>query len=269
MNKIITLSEFQKKVSRGAKVGVGGFDLHRKPMSLVLALADIPHINELELFGISLALEADILIGGDKVRKIISSYTGLENFGQCYFFRKGAEQGKIEPVEMSTYATILSLQAGAEGVPYIPTRTMIYSDMSKNNELVKITESLIDGGKIAVVKAYTPDVALIHAQEADSDGNVRIDIPPATRVDDYLARASKKTFVSVERIVNKIENPTISGLYVDYIIQSPGGSAPTSLHPRWDVCSNAMNLYVQGAKESDLEFCMEVIANAIERRGKD
>ncbi|MHA1809817.1 MAG: CoA transferase subunit A [Candidatus Heimdallarchaeaceae archaeon] len=269
MNKIISLSEFQKKVGGRAKVGVGGFDLHRKPMSLVLALANSPRLNGLELFGISLALEADILIGGDKTRKIISSYTGLENFGQCYFFREGVEQGKVEPVEMSTYATILSLQAGAEGVQYIPTRTMVYSDMSKNNELVKIAESPIDGERIAVVKAYIPDVALIHAQEADSDGNVRIDSPPATRVDDYLARASRKTFVSVEKIVDRIENPTISGLYVDYIIQSPGGSAPTSLHPRWDVNSNAMNLYGRGSKERDLEFCKEVIANAIERRGKD
>lgn len=269
MNKIISLSEFQEKVNEGDKIGIGGFDLHRKPLSLVLALADSPRLNGLELFGISLALEADILIGGNKARKIISSYTGLENFGQCYFFREGVEHGKVKPVEMSTYAAILSLQAGAEGIPYIPTRTMIYSEMSKNNELVKIVESPIDGKRIAVVKAYIPDVALIHAQEADSEGNVRIDSPPATKVDDFLARASKKTFVSVEKIVDRIENPTISGLYVNYIIHSPGGSAPTSLHPRWDVNSNAMNLYGQGSKERDLEFCKEVIANAIERRGKD
>ena len=266
MNKIISLDEFSRQVKEGAKVGIGGFDLHRKPLSLVLELAENAQLRDLELFGISLALEADILIGSDKAKRIISSYTGLENFGQCYFFREGVKERRVEPIEMSTYATILSLQAGALGLEYLPSKTMLYSDMTKNNPLVKIIESEFTGEKLSAIRAYNPDIALIHAQEADKEGNIRITSPPATKVDEYLARSSKKTFVSVERIIDKIENPTVSGLYVVGIIHLPGGSAPTSLYPQHDIDAIAMELYGQGSKERDLKYCKEVIRNAIERR---
>lgn len=269
MNKIISLDEFSRQIKKGTKVGIGGFDLHRKPLSLVLELAENAQLRDLELFGISLALEADILIGSGKTKKIISSYTGLENFGQCYFFREGVEEKRVEPIEMSTYATILSLQAGALGIEYLPSKTMLHSDMAKNNPLVKIIESEFSGEKILAIRSYNPDIALIHAQEADEEGNIRIESPPATKVDGYLAKASKKTFVSVERIINKINNPTISGLYTAGIIHLPGGSAPTSLYPQHDVDAIAMELYGQGSKERDLKYCKEVIRNAIERRRKN
>ncbi len=269
MSKIISLDEFSKQVEEDARIGIGGFDLHRKPLSLILKLVENTQLRNLELFGISLALEADILIGSGQTRRIISSYTGLENFGQCYFFRKGIEEKIVEPIEMSTYATILSLQAGALGIEYLPSKTMLHSDMAKNNPLIKIIESEFTGEKLSAIRAYNPDIALIHAQEADVEGNIRITSPPATKVDEYLARASKKTFVSVEKIIEKVENPTISGLYTTGIIHLPGGSAPTSLHPKYDVDAIAMELYGQGSKERDLKYCKEVIKNAIERRGKD
>ncbi|HLD10646.1 MAG TPA: CoA-transferase [Candidatus Nanoarchaeia archaeon] len=269
MGKVISLDEFSRQVKEGAKVGIGGFDLHRKPLSLILKLAENTELRDLELFGISLALEADILIGSEKAKRIISSYTGLENFGQCYFFREGVEERRVESIEMSTYATILSLQAGALGIEYLPSKTMLHSDMAKNNCLVKIIESEFSGKKFTAIRVYNPDIALIHAQEADEEGNVRITSPPATKVDEFLARASKKTFVSVEKIIDKVENPTVSGLYTTGIIHLPGGSAPTSLYPQHDVDSIAMELYGQGSREKDLKYCKEVIKNAIERRRED
>ncbi|MDO8467816.1 MAG: CoA-transferase, partial [Nanoarchaeota archaeon] len=172
MSKVISLDEFSRQVKDGAKIGIGGFDLHRKPLSLILELAENAQLRDLEFFGISLALEADILIGSGKVKRIISSYTGLETFGQCYFFREGVEERRVEPIEMSTYATILSLQAGALGVEYLPSKTMLYSDMTKNNCLVRIIESEFTGRKLSVIRAYNPDIALIHAQEADEEGNI-------------------------------------------------------------------------------------------------
>lgn len=167
---------------------------------------------------------------------------------------------------MSTYAIILSLQAGALGIDYLPSKTMVYSDMVKNNPLVKIIKSESTGKKLSAIMAYNPDIALIHAQGADKKGNIRIVSPPAMKVDEFLARSSRKTYVSVEEIVDKIENPTISGLYVTGVIHSPGGSAPTSLYPKNDVDSITMELYGQGSKKRDLKYCEEVIENAIERR---
>ena len=269
MSKIISLEEFSRHIKEGAKIGIGGFDLHRKPLSLVLDISENAKLRDLEIFGVSLALEADILIGSEKVKKIISSYTGLENFGQCYFFRDGIEERRVEPIEMSTYATILALQAGALGLEYIPTKTMLHSDMLKDNGLVRIIESPFNGEKYLAVRRYSPDIALIHAHEADEEGNIKINSPPATNVDKFLARASKKTFVSVERIVDKVKCPTISGLYVSCVIHLPGGSAPTSMYPENDVDSDVLGLYGQGSKNRDLGYCKEVIINAIERRRKN
>ncbi len=269
MSKIISLDEFAKQVKEDSKIGIGGFDLHRKPLSLILELSENEQLRDLELFGISLALEADILIGAGQVSKIISSYTGLENFGQCYFFREGVEKRKVEPIEMSTYATILSLQAGALGIEYLTSKTMLHSDMTKGNNLVKIIHSEFTGEKVSAIRAYSPDIALIHAQEADKEGNIGIASPPATKVDEFLARSSKEAYVSVEKIIDKVENPAISGLYITGVILLPGGSAPTSLYPQHDVDSIAMELYGQGSREKDLKYCKEVIRNAIERRRED
>jgi acyl CoA:acetate/3-ketoacid CoA transferase alpha subunit len=266
MRKIISLDEFAKRVKENSKVGIGGFDLHRKPLSLILRLSEEKQVKGLELFGISLALEADILIGSRQAKRIISSYTGLENFGQCYFFRDGVEEGRTEPVEMSTYATILSLQAGALGIEYLPSKTMLHSEMAKNNPLVKIIQSEFTSEKISAIKSYNPDISLIHAQEANREGNILIVSPPATKVDEFLAKSSRETYVSVEKIVDKVRSPTISGLYVTGVIHSPGGSAPTSLYPKNDVDSVAMELYRMGSRERDLVYCKEVIKNAIERR---
>ena len=243
--------------------------MHRKPLSLILRLSEEEQAKDLELFGISLALEADILIGSGQAKRIISSYTGLENFGQCYFFREGVEKGRVEPVEMSTYAAILSLQAGALGIEYLPSKTMLHSEMAKNNPLIKIIQSGFTSKKISAIRAYNPDISLIHAQEADKEGNILITSPPATKVDEFLARSSRETYVSVEKIVDKVGNPTISGLYVTGVIHLPGGSAPTSLYPQKDVDSVAMRLYGQGSMEGDLMYCKEVIRNAIERRRKN
>ena len=267
MSKVIDLSEFSCHVEEGAKIGIGGFDLHRKPLSLVLNLAENAKARDLELFGISLALEADLLIGGGKVKKLISSYTGLESFGQCYFFRESAESGNVSLTEMSTYAIILSLQAAALGVEYLPTKTMLHSDMIINNSLVKIISSPFSEERLAAVKSYRPDIALIHAEEADERGNVRIKSPPAIKADELLARASKRTFVSVEKISTKrIKNPTISGLYISHVIHSPGGTAPTSMYPSYDVNPGTIKRYRDGAKERGLECCKKVIADAIKRR---
>ena len=268
MSKIISLEKFLSHIKEGSAIGIGGFDLHRKPLSLVLEISAHASLNNLSLFGISLALEADILIGSGKVKEIISSYTGLENFGQCYFFRESMEDGKVSSVEMSTYATILALQAGALGLEYLPTKTMLHSDMSQNNKLTKIVTSPFSGENFLAIKSYSPDIALIHAHEADAQGNLRIHGPPATKTDELLARASKITFASVEKVVDKIESPTISGLYVSHVVLSPGGSAPTSAYPEYDVDSGAMVHYGRSSKGRNLERCKEVIADAIERRRK-
>jgi len=268
MSKIINLTDFAALIKSKSKIGIGGFDLHRKPIELVLQICE-SEAEDLELFGISLALEADLLIGSGKVGRIISSYTGLENFGQCYFFRDACEREEIESVELSTYATILALQAGALGIEYIPSKTMLHSDMAKSNNLIRIINSPFSDNVYAAIKSYNPDISLIHVGEADRKGNAYIYHPPATKVDELLAKASKTSIISTEKLVDKIENPTISGIYISHILHLPGGSAQTSHYPLCDVDSKTMELYSKGSKEKNLSFCKEVIKNAIERRRKN
>ncbi len=89
----------------------------------------------------------DQLIGGGCVDRVIAAWVGNAMMGSAYNFRRGFEQEALKVVNMTNFSMALALQAGAMGVPFLPTRTALGSDVAKNNEFFAEVQSPFVSGR--------------------------------------------------------------------------------------------------------------------------
>src|SRR5574341_274109 len=113
----------------------------------------------------------DQLIGAGCVRRVRAAWVGNVITGSGYNFRRAVESGSIEVEDHSNLTLALALRAGAMGVPFMPTRTALGSDLFKTNPSLKTVACPFTGETLAAVAAIVPDVAIIHVQRADEYGN--------------------------------------------------------------------------------------------------
>jgi glutaconate CoA-transferase, subunit A len=188
-------------------------------------------------------LIGDQLIGAGCVKKLIFSWIGNPGVGSSHCFRRAVEQNvpRQITIEEYTHASITAmLRAGATGIPFMATKTLIGSDLLKleSSEKVRIMNCPFTGEKTVVVRALEPDVALIHAQRADEEGNIQAwgilsDIRDG-------AFASKKVVASVEEIVSsevsrRDPNRTIlPNFKVDAVVKEPWGAHPSASQGFYD-----------------------------------
>jgi glutaconate CoA-transferase subunit A len=175
-----------------------------------------------------------MLIGAGCVKKIETSYNWIGGIGTGMNYRRAVEHGipnKIEVEEYSNYSASLRFLAGAMGIPYLPTYSLLGSDIPKYNKQIKITENPYNSGeKLALVPAAQPDVAFIHVQRADINGNAQV--YGCTTNCMNQARAAKYTVLLCEEIIptseiRKNPNLTLIPQYcVDAVVHVPFGAHP-------------------------------------------
>jgi glutaconate CoA-transferase subunit A len=115
----------------------------------------------------------DQLIGAGCVRQVIAAWVGNVSAGLGHNYRRAAEQGIPHPIEIQDHSNLtiaLALQAGAMGVPFIPTKTVLGSDILRTNPTLREWVAPWDGERLVLVPALTPDVAILQAQRADAGG---------------------------------------------------------------------------------------------------
>jgi len=181
--------------------------------------------------------QLDILIGAGCIRRVEIAWHGVSLFSLARNFRRAVEEKIPQPIEVedySNYAAGLRFMAKAMNVPFLPTRSLLGSDIPKHNERIKIIRDPYEGEPVALVPAASPDVAIIHVQRADKQGNAQIWGHLAN--DENKARAAKHTVVTCEEIVKekdilKIPNMTALPSYcVDAVVKVPYGSHPWSCY---------------------------------------
>jgi glutaconate CoA-transferase subunit A len=172
--------------------------------------------------------------------------------GSAYNFRRAAEQGRVTVVNMTNFTVALALQAGAMGVPFLPTWTVLGSDVARENPFFaeiespfaddKVGESVTgqDGrgrpplrgsGKLHAVKALSPDVAIVHLQRADRDGNAHCWGNFGVMIE--AVRAAKRVIVVAEEIVepdviaSDPNRTVIPGFLVDAVVECRYGAHPS------------------------------------------
>ena len=190
-------------------------------------------------------LQADLLIGAGCIETLETSAVSLGEFGLAPRFSAAVLAGKIKMKDATCPALHAAFQASEKGVPFMPLRGLIGSDVLKNRPDWKVMDNPFGDGDdladpIVLLPAIKPDVALFHAPMADRDGNVWIG---RQRELVTMAHASEKTIVTVEKIVDgnlladkTLAAGTLPGFYVESIAVAERGCWPLPLpeHYAWD-----------------------------------
>jgi len=180
------------------------------------------------------SLQADLLIGTGSVDTLETSAVSLGEFGPAPRFAAAVISGTIKMKDATCPALHAALQASEKGVPFMPLRGLIGSDVLKYRNDWKVIDSPFgNDDPIVLLPAIKPDVALIHAPMADRFGNVWIG---RQRELATMAHAANKTIATVERIHdgNLLDDPTLAagtlpGFYVESVAVAERGAWPLGL----------------------------------------
>ena len=197
------------------------------------AVAEIVRQKIDHLTIISILSSTNTLIGEGLVDKVITGYTPLDE-KRFYYLARARTNNKF-PVfeEYSHFGIALALHAGYMGVPFVPTLSQIGSDMPKFNKNIVTIQDPFSGRKVGAIKAVVPDVAILHVQRADAEGNAQK--WGTLGVDVEGANASRRVIVTAEKIVDtdvirRDPNRTIvAGFRVNAVVEQPFGAYPGHL----------------------------------------
>lgn len=242
-------------VPDGASLTVHKGDLADVPMALALALirrgARALHLITLPTAAYPASgMMVDLLIGAGCVDSVETSGISLHELGPAPRFVRAVKSRRLKVIDATCPAIYAALQAGAKGQPFAPLRGLIGSDLMRHRDDYRVIDNpYASGDAIAVVPAINADVAVMHADEADEEGNVWVG-----RDRDRLlaAHAANCTLVTVERRVagsffddEAKAAGVIPALLVDAIAVAPGGGWPIGADGRTDL--DAVRRYQQAA----------------------
>lgn len=253
MSKLLTMQQAMSRfVHDGDSVVMEGFT-HLIPFAAGHELIRQRRQN-LALIRLTPDLIFDQMIAAGCARKLFFSWAGNPGVGSLYAFRRAVEQGIPAPLELEEYSHFglaLRLQAGAAGVPFLPTRNFAGSDLPRVNPNIRRVTCPHSGEELWSVPALNPDVAILHAQRADEEGNTQV--WGLVGVHKEAAFASHRVIVVVEEIVSqevirRDPNRTlIPGFRVNAVVHEPFGAHPSfvqgyydrdnAFYERWDEIS--------------------------------
>ncbi len=195
--------------------------------------------NNLNLNGPISDMQFDQLIGAGCVKKIVASWVGNVAAGLGHNYRRAAEAGipnSIVVEEHSNFTIGLGLQAAASGLPFLPTRTVKGSDF-RTGEQFSLVRCPFTNEELVAVRAIRPDVAILHVQRADREGNAHV--WGNFGVMREAALAAKKVILTCEEIVDHeviLSDPNrniIPGFLVSSVVHEPGGAHPSPVQGYW------------------------------------
>jgi glutaconate CoA-transferase, subunit A len=232
-----TLDEAAALVPDGAVVATGGAVLSRKPLAAVRALIEAER-RDLELVTFAGSLDVELLVAAGAVRAVRSSSVSLGPAGPARAFPAAVEDGRIEDLEESEWMLLGGLRAATSGMPFLPTRAALGSDLVAARGLRRVVDPYT-GESLLAVPALVPDVAFVHAWRADQHGNVQFPWPPdhLWDVDLLAARAARTAIVTVEQVVHSdvlcasAERTVLFSFEVDAVVEVPRGAAPCASPP--------------------------------------
>jgi glutaconate CoA-transferase subunit A len=215
-------------------------------------------VRDLRLFCLPYSTtQADMLIGAGCVAEVEAAAVTLGEAGRAPRFSEAVEQGRIVMRDSTCPALHAALQASEKGVPFIPLRGLIGSDILAHRPDWRVIDNpfAAEGDPIVLIPAVQPDIALFHATKADSEGNVWIG---RRRELATMVHASRRTLVTVEEVVEGSfydDEATASGvlpaLYVDAIAEAPGGALPCGLQDLYDPDAEAIVRYARAARTAE------------------
>ena len=228
--KVVSLEEAASLVKDGETMGIGGSTLSRTPMAMIFALIRAGRKRLSCARGI-VSSEGDLLFASGVSDHIVTSWfsQGIV-WGISKVMRHHVEGRKARFDEWSHLAMGLRFRAGAMGLPFLPMRSMLGSDVLRERPEPREMACPFTGEKLLLVPALNPDVAIIHVQRCDAYGNAQIDGLQFMDID--LAMAANRVILTTERIVSNDQirrapdQTKIPFFAVEAVVEVPFGCAP-------------------------------------------
>jgi glutaconate CoA-transferase subunit A len=247
-DKVVSLEEATSFVRDEDSVGIGGSTMSRTPMGMIWALIRAGR-KRLTCARSIVSSDGDLLFASGACDHMVTSWfsQGIL-WGVSKVMRHHVETGKARFDEWSHMAMGMRFRAGAMGVPFMPIRSMLGSDVRKLRPEAIEMECPFTGEKLLLVPALNPDVALIHVQRCDPYGNAQIDGLQFMDID--LAMAANKVILTTERIVSNDQirrapdQTKIPFFAVDAVVELPFGCAPHECYGVYEPMLRHMEDYV-------------------------
>ncbi len=230
---IQTLREAAALVRDGSVLALGGMTLYRRPVAFVRELLR-RKTRGLTLATLAGGFESDLLVGAGCVSTVRTCYLGLEIFGFAPMYTLRARELRI--VE-ETEATFCGSFRGS-----VPGRILRGTDILIDRPDIR------PEGETIRIPPIEADVAIIHALQADREGNARFVGNLACDIE--LAKTAKHTIVTAERIVERVDGPTIQA---HAVVEAPRGSWPASCYPDYPFDGLELLRYVRACREGRFE----------------
>jgi glutaconate CoA-transferase, subunit A len=248
-----TLEAALSLIPDGALLGIGGALLKRKPVGFLAALARAGR-HDLRVVSFLASLDAELLAAHGCLAELHCGYVGFEQLGFAPSVNAATDAGTIRRFDYSEVMFTSGLRASLAGLPFLPTRAGIGSQVSADAGIRTVT-CPYTGDQLLAVPALRPDVSVLHAAAADREGNV---LGPEQAdflfdMDANLARASRRVIVTVEELVDAADTlaanrrTLLFGFEVDAVVVLPGGARPTALPGSYSAAINRVSRYLEAA----------------------
>lgn len=229
--KLMTLAEAAALVRDDQIIAIGGQTIQRRPVAMVRELIRTGR-RGLTVVGLTAGFETDMLLAMGRVAAVRAGYTGLDFLGLAPHFGKDPAVRIVEETEASI---IQGAKAAIAYLGFLPFRGTLQTDLMKVREDIRTVVCPYTGETLIAWPAIRPDVALIHAQQADEQGNAVLASNPS--IDRLWAAAATTTIVTAEEIVpaGALEGgrATILGRNVTSVVHAPLGAHPTGCYPHY------------------------------------
>lgn len=273
-DKRITLEEAVKLVPDGSHLFWGGFGFQRPPMAFAHELVRQKKRN-LTIYTCGSEMDIDILSGACVVSRFELAFFAIEGIGLVPNIQRRVREGVIEFEDYSNLAMALRFLGGALGVPFMPLKSMLGTDILAKSRFRPNKAEVVDcpftGEKVVLVPSVRPDFSIVHAQRVDKEGNVQID---GIRGEDMEgARAGKKVIALAEEIVDtelirsQPDQTVIPNIYVHHVVECPWGSYPMMVYNYYDYDMAHVRMYYEQCKTEEgwQKYCEEYITSVNNR----
>lgn len=255
-SKLTSLAEAAQSIDDGAALSFSGFGHSGHPLAFVRELIRQGKGN-FTLHAVAECWPAEFLVAAGRVSAINMSNLMFEGLGRCRAISRAIENGDVEVDDHSHLALSLRLMAAGWQMPFLPVRSMAGTDLLtwQRTDAPKYAqiESPFGDGAVGVVSPLRPDVAVIHVNCADEQGNGVV--YGAISVIDAQVRAAKRVIVTTERMVSAAEIVaqnqvvTVPGILVDRVVHTPFGSHPGGMYGEYDEDLEHMNEYYEASRD--------------------
>jgi glutaconate CoA-transferase, subunit A len=245
--KVITMQESIDLVESGCMLALGGMTLYRRPVAFVRALIQKQRLSgkpvDLTLLAFTAGYESDLLVGAGLVTHVRTCYFGLEIFGFAPMFTELSNHGMLDIIEETETSISMGLRAQMASVGFMPGLGWLGTDLLRLRPDVRTIIDPYSGEELVAFPSIHPDIAVIHALQADYDGNALIGDNKG--VDIELSLTARKVIITTEEIVPELSRADLVSPCVHAVVHAPQGAAPTSCHPLYPLDAEAILEYTE------------------------